>query len=519
MVLALTIFSVPVACIAAVILRIRKVRLAYIWLILFTIAVLTLLTLIFSAPVSAEPFTIQKYFKAGNEEIDIIFQLNIENRIAGIGVFVLMMAYLATETASPHGNQSLSEWITTLLFSTCAWVVLLAGNSWTVLIGWTILDMFEIVKNAIYHHISSQHFLSFYFTKFLGSIALVYVISGAYQSNPNNLIGGTIKNMGIWILVSVLLHGGVLPLVSAQENRQKTDIHLRIIEILLFISHCFLLTQVPGTGLSPIMRLVLKVITLSGAIFSAIRSIIDSRGERRFGDLVATFAFLTGYAFISENQVGVLYFLLSSVPICWLYLFGSRSRKHFFIWIIYLFFLTGFPFSIYYAAINSLVMQNQILESIAIGIPLALVNASLFKRMKETDKKSSQMQKINEVFYTLGLILPLGGIILIIIENHVEVSFRSLWYGGMQIGMVVLFLWIKGMGKKKQENRHQNISIPKQFSIKQEKIGDVFSLANSAINNTLHFIAKLFEEDGGILWALVFLSLLLTILRSQGGSS
>jgi len=515
--ISFSIFSILAVCAIAVFLRVRGTRLAYIWLLMFVITALVLILIVLANPSGVQSFSINEFFRAGNEVEAITFRLTNDNRLAGIGVFVLVLAFLATETASPQGDQSLYRWVETLAYSSAAWAALLSDNAWTVLISWTVLDVIDFASKIVYKQIRPGQFSIFYLSKLMGSMALVSVISQAYQRNPQNLLGGQIPNMGLWVFLAVFLHAGIFLNWQSSVSLQKNKKHTQLIQGLVFLSHFFLLTQVANAGIAPLLRMTLQVLMFGGALTMAYSWYAKKVDQLDFHHLIAALAFMGAFLFLSENQQGLTYFLLTLFPVSWIFLADYRSTQFTALWIVGILMLSGFPFTLQYAAFENLILHNRILESALMAIPSALIMAGTFRFLQKPSGDLNRLEKFNQAIYVLGLALPLVGIILALWAYRPAINPIYLWFGAVHIFLFVGFNYIAKRRRDLQLKFLKKSTILSRFPDLRTRAKIITTGIVEIAGAGLAYGARLLEEEGGILWAIVFLSLLLTILASMRG--
>ena len=135
-------------------------------------------------------------------------------------------------------------------------------------------------------------------------------------------------------------------------------------------------------------------------------------------------------------------------------------------------------------------------------------------------KKFNYLESWYQVLYQFGLFLPIISMGAVIYKN---ISFllseiRRLWIGVLilALSVTIYFFQIKTKGQINILERERELSIG-GISISFQTIQGITEKIYILLENLLAFISRLFEGAGGILWAVVFLALFLTILKFQGG--
>ena len=89
----------------------------------------------------------------------------------------------------------------------------------------------------------------------------------------------------------------------------------------------------------------------------------------------------------------------------------------------------------------------------------------------------------------------------------------------MQVFSTGLLLFVNSKTNQKKIEEHKTINLLSGIKGVRIDLKRTTNMVTDLIGEGLHFAASLFEGQGGILWSIVFLSLLLTIIAFQGGLS
>jgi len=518
MLLAYTIFSLIAVCLIAAALRMRGVRLAYIWLVLFISLVAVCLILLIAVPINVKSFVRPDYFSSGTASVDLIFQLTAENRLAGIGLFTFVLAFLTTDAISPRGNQTLFRWFELLISASAVWLVLLAANAWTVLLAWTVLDLVSLLSDLIYRHRNAADFAPFYLSKFIGSILLVYIIARAYQASPQNLLGSPIPNLGLWLAASVLFHSGLL--FSKFPPQPKEDMKYQIVQKFIFLlPNLFLLTVLPQAVVSSVIGLVSQIIFLAAAIVFALRWFYGKNEFEHLDDLARAFAIMAAYLAVTENQQGLVYFLLTIFPIIWIFIYDHRYRGFTAIWVANLALISGLPISLNFIPNYRMITNGNFLAAAIFSLPMAIFMAGIIRFVVRMRGKFSHFDRISRAVYGVGLLIPIIVLAFISLTNSPVININYIWIGAMQVFSTGLLLFVNSKTNQKKIEEQKTINLLSGIKGVRIDLKRTTNMVTDLIGEGLHFAASLFEGQGGILWSIVFLSLLLTIIAFQGGLS
>lgn len=518
MLIAITIFALPLSALVALFLRFKGIRLAYIWLFLFVSVFATFAIVTLAVPENITPFLLPNFFLRGNDSISIVFRLSEKNKLIGLGLFTAMLVYLATDSALPRGNQSLFHWVEVLINGAASWLAMLAGNAWTLLIAWTVVDMVSLIHDFVFRRRPVNKFLPFYLTKFFGSMILVYLISRTYLSQPQSILGDAIPNLGAWLFIAIFLHAGLMfdPSKSHSTSEEKLVAFLKYSGLL---SNLFLLTQISFAGISPILELILKIGFSLAAIFSAWKWNIGKNSQSNLSYFFTSIAFIAGFMFVTSNQLGLQFFLLSIINLIWLFFYTERSKGLLVIAFLNLISLSGLLYTINYAAYHYFLHGNQIINAITFAITTALILAGIIHFLQMPGGKFDSLDNINQAVYSAGLLFPIGVVLFVSVNTFKNLNPIYAWPGILQIALSIGLFILFRKYKKDEVQSTGKPGLGKRSHDALSTLERTFSASFRLLGTGLQFAARLFEAEGGILWSIVFLSLLISIISALGGIS
>jgi len=189
-------------------------------------------------------------------------------------------------------------------------------------------------------------------------------------------------------------------------------------------------------------------------------------------------------------------------------------------WFFCIFMMSGLPFSLTFQGLKEFLINGSLIDLLLMTVPMILVISGYIKHALKKSGKYNFLEPWYKIFYLFGLFLPLISMSAVVLKNTrlLADEFSGWWIGSvvLSLSIMVYFYQVKSKdqiieGKNVRELRIGSISV--SFQVAQMISKKVYFL----FKNFLTFISRLFEGAGGILWAVVFLALFMTILKFQGG--
>ncbi len=515
------IFLLLLAAAISVILRKRGIRTAYIWLVISSICLVVWLLLVLIPVDRANPFEIRDWFQLGSLSINLQFAIRQQNWPIIFTVATFNLAFFLTAVVRLDIRSDLKYWLVQLVMTCLAILAFSAGNYWTLLIMWTALDIlnffyhFQVNKSAY----SIQIFRSM-IIRFIGSMVLVWSIAGMQAGGINSPLDLISPRAGLSMFIAALLHSGILPIQNQEEkSRTETD---RIVRggfkaINFAISFAFLsLLEAPELPMLAgfIARVIIIIIAVVFAYQWMLRKSLAGVDYALFAG--AGILFLL---FLSGLPTGANFLLLTVLfAITWLTLFSHRGRPLVVLPILAFILLSGLPFSVFSMGSRGFFYQGELIESYILLVPFGFLLAGFLVKGMGKQRELQEMEAWYQTVYLAGLSIYIFSLLIIVINQITSISAEigSWWIGlSAAIFSAAMFVFVQ---------RKNGISVPKDYSedTNVEGIFRLFSLSwlFKAVMFSREKSAKiiagfsaLLEGDGGVLWAIVFLILMISLIR------
>ena len=522
MVITGIIFLLLTASAASLFLRYKGVRLAYLWMVFILTALIVWLLLFFIQPDKISPLVVKNWIKIGSTPVDLTLKVNNMNWPISVSYFTILLSYSLTSIVRLRGNKSLYAWVEMTVLVISGWLVLLAGDYWSILITWTLIDFVELIFHLRYKMLDPVRFYFHFLVKFIGSMLLVFGISRSFQVNPQNLFDNNIEGVGTVILLAAILHSGIFS--NTQNKSSKIDysqISLIFLRIISFSASFFVLTYISGHRLSLLSEIIIKILFLGTAILGAHRWAMGSNEGYRFQELLLAFGGMIGYLYLIGSGAAIVYWLiLLLMPIGWLFLYSDRDSWIHIFWFFCIFMMSGLPFSLTFQGLKEFLISGNSIDLLLMTVPIILVISGYIKHALKKSGKYNYLEPWYKIFYLFGLFLPLISMSAVVLKNTrlIADEFSGLWIGAvvLSLSIMVYFYQVKSKDNIIEFNNIRELRVG-SVSVPFKDIQTISKKVYFLFENFLTFVSRLFEGAGGILWAVVFLALFMTILKFQGG--
>ena len=501
-------------------MRLRKIRLAYAWLTIFTTTLISWITLIIIHPDQTQPLILKGFLSLSGSPTDLTLRLNLYSWLICLSTISILLAYLLTSITNLDGNKSLIDWIVTVVCLICGNLIALAGDYWMILVGWTLFDLIELALLFIYKCENQNNLNRHIVLKFTGSILLVYSISRSYSTTRDLAFVGMFNSDHIFLLLAALLHSGMFTynrLYSGfKENRRK--IPLIIFPVISFLASFYFLVNAQQVQINTLLAIILKILLVVWLIIVSV-GLIRSREKYKVQQYILYIATgLIGYAYFSGLIVSLpLLMMCIFVPFLWAQLYTHSSMLLRILDNLSLVLFSGLPLSIPSFIFNQVGSQATIADLIVIISFLSILIGKIFVNQTEEMKDIESLDPWFQFFYYAGIFLLISSSIWMIyrLQRSASIGIDNWWLNVFMPLSAILCAYI---AKRSAENNKNDLVKSNLF--KRERI---YRLANAFVKTIFtiskrifKFIIGLFEGEGGILWAVVVLALFLTLLSLQG---
>ena len=518
----LLVFLLILAAVLAFFLQTRKIRTAYIWISITILSLLVWLVLIVVPPGRILPFNINNWYQIGNFSTVLTFSFNEVNWPLIFSLAAFNLAFFLSAVVRLDIRSDLRFWIIQLILTGLAMLAVLAGNLWTLLIMWTALD---VTAFFYYYQVSKSAYTIQIFRvmiiKSIGSIFLVWFIAQSVQGGINPSLRDLPSSASLALFAAAFLHSGVLP-ISAKREKIQTESD-RIIQVayktINFVVSFSLVPYLVQPGFSGLPLIITKIIALGVVLFSArlwAQSAAADTHENIFLFCLSGFFFIHFLSGLHSASAHLLLFALFSI--LWMTIYTHRAKTLFIFYGIFLFLISGLPFSIFSLGTRGLLVQGVGVEQIFLLAAFVLLLTGCGRRILIDQKDFHDLEPWFQAVYLSALFVFSFSQIIVVINQFTSLQdeMRMSWLGlGSSLASVILYLLIRHRrqpvrtaGVNLLEVTHGGIAI---FSMNW--LFRITAFLRDKVGRLITAFSLLLEGEGGVLWALVFLILMISLIN------
>jgi hypothetical protein len=435
--------------------------------------------------------------------------------------YALSLAGLATAviiTSVVRSENSPLVWAGILLLTVLGILTVSAENPLTLVLVWSAIDLVELATmlRSTEGQEHNREVIVAFATRVLGTGLVLW-------TNLVSTAGGVLmdfraipENAGIFLLIATSLRLGVFPLhlPYRKENvlRRGYGTSLRLVSAAASLS---LLARIPATALKPTLIPYLLILVALAALYAGwmwLRASDEILGRPFW---VVGMASLSVAASLRGNPLGSLgwgvMLILSGGLI---FLFSARQRSILWLPLLGIWGLSSMPFS---PSASAWLTGNQ--NSWAFSIPFlpaqALLIAGFIRHTLHPGEASLESkEKWMKVIYPAGLFLLVAIFILFGLWGWDGAHIVGQWWAA--IITVFLAAGFSALASTVLVRlMPSGNSVHKARTFRLELIYDIFNVVYDFFYRIFHAITSSLEGEGGVLWSLLLLALILSVLFTK----
>lgn len=440
----------------------------------------------------------------------------------------LLLAVLLTESARLQEPATPLLWVGSLAVNGAALLGVMANNPITMILAWTAIDLMEgwvVFANARSAQ-KIERVATAFIVRVFGTLMVIWSMSYSASRGAVLDFANIFPDSAIFLLIAVGLRMGVVPLhVPFTEELEVRRGLGTLIRFASPASSLVLLGHLPASiqlaGSTPLLLSLAAITTLYAAIMWASAS--DAISGRPFW-LISMAAVAVSLVLNGSPQQSVIpgmtLVLLGGV----LFLFTQRRQ-----WMVYLplaagLSMAGLPFTPAAGLYETLAARPL---SLANGLILLAYTVLIFGYFRHTRKMGREPEKLERwlvVVYPAGLLILILGFWALMLILPASFFTAGVWWAaamglGLAAGGVVLQ---ERYGASLAQRSPWVVAVLQRagrFSadiLRMDWIYRIGDWAFRVIQQILQFGVTMLEGDGGVLWAVVLLVLLVSFLYRGG---
>ncbi len=452
------------------------------------------------------------------------------SRTLGFGLVSLLVCLLLTAPARMQHRSGPLTWSANLVITAIGLLAVLAVSPMAAVLAWTLLDIAELVlilRGVEAGQVARQAVISFA-ARVGGTLLMLWAMVQSRSLDGALAYTNIPEPLDIFLLIAAGLRMGVLPLnlpySTALPLQRGLSTNLRMA---VQVSSLAVLAKIPGGGLSGFWFHALMIITALAAFYGAAMWATASNepaGRQYWSLSLAGFAIA---AALQGNSLAVLTWgiilLISGGVISF---HSARSKALLFLPILGLIGMVGLPFTPAAVAVASLVAPPFHIWDLVFILNLAILSAGYLRLSLMSGDSLKELEGWVLGVYPLGLVWLAGSGWLTVILNHPGGLTAGIWWASLAtIFLAAALFWLL----RKMIPAPTDARIPEGYTtavrVFQSVISPVLSLSwlyrflwflFQGLQRLVVLLTRMLEGEGGVLWALLLVLLLLTVLAGGG---
>jgi len=471
-------------------------------------------------------FQITEWFPIGEVyQRGILFQLDSFSWPLLIALCAVQTAVIITDSSRLEDIPSTNVWTGVFLIYSVGFLAVLSNSIITFFLMWALVDLLEffvMIRTITKTELTNEVVVS-YAVKTLGLMFLIISLLISFNLGTPLQLNQIDNQVGIFILISIGLRLGVipfnLPFVSGSPVRRGLGNAIRMISVSTSI---VVLLRLPLTGFDAPAQEILLTLTSLGILFGAIMWFTSSDELEGRPYWIITLAGFTIFASIQGEPLSILsWSLVLILSGSVLFLYSSRGRKLTIIPLIAVIGISGLPYTPAAVGWQGIFIEGNFLRNVINILSVSFLILGYLQHANYPSELLTHKEKWIWLTYPIGLILLILTHWFVLIFSDLE-----LWVPGILIVSIIAFLipllfyflLTRYMRASYYSEYFQDVLRPFgkifiQIVSLQWLYRIIWSLLNS-LQKIVNLLANVLEGQGGIIWVIVFLIMLISLITS-----
>lgn len=443
----------------------------------------------------------------------------------------ICIAALFTDSARTNTESNPISWSGMLSMSALGMLALLAGNPLTLLLAWTFLDIIEFFYLIFTHTDESfkQRAILSLALRFLSLVIFIWAtMVGWHKAGEAFDITNIPATASIYYLLAAGLRLGIFSFLNSEFNKQQLTRGLGTVTLFVPVASCLsLIGRLSNIAYIEHHNLILvfKAFIALTALYSALRwtKVQDEVKGQSFWissfSAFSLFSIINGYQSASRAW-GVALLLSGS----FLFLFHPKIWRLRFLQFFGVLGIIALPFTPTAAGWEGIIGNEFSFWSLIILLSHVILVFGYIHLILNLKASSANLETWAKIIFPLGLIILIqSGLIIGVIGWPGSFTLGTWWMGAMSITITGTLLLV---------DQHYKIQIIGEKFIKNSKLAAILLIIKrntelffrlNWLKKTMQYLLKMtiglltnfssiLEGEGGILWALLVLLMLITLI-------
>jgi len=471
-------------------------------------------------------FVIPEWFPIGElYQRGIIFQLDSISWPLLLSLAAVQGAVIITDSSRLQEIPKVSIWSGVFLVYSVGMLAVLTNSIISIFLVWAIVDVIELIiliRTTSSNQTINEIVVSFG-VKILGLFFLIFGLLVSYEQNSPIQIGKDINNIGIYILIAVGLRLGVipfnLPFISGSPVRRGLGNSIRMVSV---AASLIVLLRLPISSFEEAAFNILQILTAVGILFGAIMWLGSSSELEGRPYWIISMSGLAIYSSINGNQISSLVWTLAMI-LCGsvLFLYSSRGKKLSTIPLLAVIGFAGLPFTPSSPGWFGTIISGEGFGNIIMVVSIIILILGFLNHATVIENVLTTKEKWVWITYPIGLLILIITQWLIFLISDLQWDISGNFVISLitfLIPMLLFFLTRKFIQTSEYSKFLQGVLKPLGFVIKEflsfRWLYRIIWTILGLIQRIILLLTGLLEGQGGILWVIVFLLMIITLVSS-----
>jgi len=505
-------------------MHLRGVRLAYVWLIITSFIAIPWLFLLFIPLSSFQPIISGQSLVAPLQKTILAFRLDKTSWAMVFSFLTWILSYLLTAVIRLDKERDPFSWISIILIFMPTVFSFSAQNIISLIIFWTLSDILEIVYRLRKNRRLFEHRRNIlqYLLRLISTFLAIWFDLGV-QTLPLNPL---LNHKELLLVFIVVFRSSVLPIVSSKNTDSGLNLaeefFLRAIQFsygLGFLSFANEIT-LEGMGFFVLLFILFILIIFSGYVWAKQKDLSEGISvQPLFFISLALISHFLGY-----SDVFPIFSLLFMFNAGFLSLYSFKELKIPFLLIISLVLISGLPFSFPFFVFNYLLIsEHSLITTSIIFIPYVFAILGFLRKSAVLKVSIKTFEPLHKTIYLIGLLLLIVSAAVIVMRNYLDqLVLQGIWWVSLIPFIFALFLYflywknVKEIYPKEKTNSKISALLFITNFLQLDWLTVISLGIFRILRNVTSGINSLLEGEGGILWSILILVLLISIFQTVG---
>ncbi len=459
----------------------------------------------------------------------LFLEINYDNWPYALSLVTLCMAVIFTDSTRSFLPSSPKAWANSLALTAVNLLALFAGDPNMLIFAWVLVDALEFISTlpSRQSNHSAARLPTVFGVRMLSTLTLAAGTVSGWLVQPGFALSAIPSQAGIFFLLAAGLRLGVLPLnlpfLQSPEEKNGPALLLRLSPV---ASSLAVITRLPANLLAnqPVWLALFKVLTTVAALYAAGMWLTgkNQHNARPFWIIaLASFSIMCALngAAPASRAWGTALLLSGST----LFLFDPPIRRIRFLPILGILGFIGLPYTLAASGWEGLLGTRFTFGSALMLLAHTMLVLGYLRYTFEITGTVTGLERHARITYPLGLILIVQTIVILTLGGWPGSLTSGLWVASLasllMAGLIASFYFWQG-AQISALIQKQNFRFYRLGSVLIQGFQNILSLQWLYQSLGWFFrqaatvgltVSRIIEGEGGILWSLVFLVILITL--------